>query len=143
MVAENVADCAGRNVCKLLGGRDDDGLDLRSQPAVGIGNRPFVLEVQHVAYTPDNVAYAEVAAHVNGEPVIFNYLNIVQPGSGLAYNAFLLLIGVEARFVLVDAYCDHYIVEHGEGAAQNIQVTGRKGIERSREKCCFVHSTQI
>ena len=54
----------------FLSGRYDDCLDIRSELAVCIGNRPLRLEVYHVPDATDNVPDAELAAFVDSQIVI-------------------------------------------------------------------------
>ena len=125
---------------KLLGRRDDDGFNLGSQAAVCVGDGPFVFKIEHVAHAPHYVAYAKVAADVDGKSVVLNDFDILKPGSGLAYDALFLIVGIKAPLVLVDADGNDHVVEHCKGAPQDVEVTCGKGVERPGEQCCSVHS---
>ena len=57
---------------KLLRRRDYDGLDVRSQAAVCIGNGTLRLKVYHVAYAPHDVVDVPLPASVYGEAVVLD-----------------------------------------------------------------------
>ena len=133
MVAEDVPDGAGGDVCEFLCCRDDNGLDLRSQAAVGIGNGTLVLEIEHIPHTPYDVTDAQIAADIDGESVILNYAYIVEAFGSLKDNAFLLFVGIEPGLVLVHTDSDYYLVEHCQSAPQDVEMSCSERIERSGE----------
>ena len=132
-MAYDVADGAGRYVGEFLGSRDDDRLYLRGEAAVGIGDGAFLLEIEHIAYAADDVGYAEIAAHINRKPIVFNNLHAVKPVCGLTYDIHSLLVCVESSLVLVHTNCNHYGIKHSEGALENIEVPCGERVEGSGE----------
>ena len=125
---------------ELLGRGDDYGLYVRGHAAVGVGYRPFVLEVEHVPDPAHDMVYAQLAADVDGQPVIFDHAHPVHAGDGLPYDILFLGVGEETHLVLVDSYGDDHVVEHGQGAGEYVEVPGREGVEGPREQSCPVHS---
>ena len=122
-----------RYVRKLLCRRDYYGLDLRSKPPVGIGDGPFILEVEHVADAPDYVRYAMLAAGIDGQFVIFDDFDALHAADSLAYDVHSLVHGEETALILVDADCDDDFVEHCQRPAEYVQMACGKRIEGSRK----------
>lgn len=130
---EQVSHCRRRYVSILLSSRYYDGLDLRSQLSVCIGNRPLGLEVYHVANAPHDMIYAELTAYVYGQGVILYDTYALEACSRLLYYAYALLVREEAALVNVDTDSHHDFIEHRKGPLENIEMSRSKRIERSRE----------
>ena len=124
---------------ELLGGRDYDRFDVRSKAPVGIGYRPLVLEIQHIAYASHYMLDAEFAALVDRQRVVFYYLNTFKAISYLTDYVNPLVHREESPLVLVDTDRHDYLVEHREGALEDIEVTCGEGIEGSRKQCLSFH----
>ena len=119
---------------KLLGRRDDDGLDLRGQAAVGVRNGFLVVEVHHVADAADDMPDAQLAADLDGQAVIGHDAHAVgHVGGGLPDDIHFLFVREEAAFVLVDTDGDNDLIEHRQGTAENVEVPRGEWIERARE----------
>jgi hypothetical protein len=118
---------------EFLGGRDDDGLNIRGQAAVGIRYAALILEIKHVAHAADYVMYAKFAADVDGKSIVIDYADALHAGCGLADNVYLLLGREESALILVDTNCHHDLIEHRERARENIEVPFGKRIEGPRE----------
>lgn len=118
---------------ELLGGGNDDGIHFGSHTLVGIGYGSLVLEIEHIADTSDNMPYPQFAAYVHRKPVVFDYADAGNVLRSLAYDVHTLVHVIESGLVLVDADRDDHLVKHSERPAQNVEVTGREGIEGSRE----------
>ena len=117
----------------LLGCRNDDGLDLRSELSVGICNRPLGFEVDHVADTSDDMVYAELTAYVYGQGVILDDAHALEASCRLLYYAYALLVREETALVNVDTDSHHDFIEHRKGSLENIEMSRSKRIERPRE----------
>ena len=86
------------------------------------------------------MAYSQLAAYVHSKSVIINHINPIYKASyALIDDIYLLLIGKESTLVLVKTYGHGDRIEHRKRAAQNIVVTRRKGVERTRKKSLGVH----
>ena len=128
-MAEDVAHGGRRDMGEFLCGRDYDGLDLGSQPAVRIGDGTFVFEVKHVPHATDYMADAKPAADFYGKSVVIDGPYSRDAGCSLAYDIQLLFGSEETAFVLVDTDCHHDLVEHGEGTLEYIQMPFGKRVE--------------
>ena len=139
VVLDKVAHCGRRDVCEFLGGRDDNSLDFRSEPPVHVGNRPFSLEIEHIPYSTDYMPYTQLAASIDSKIIVFNDLDSGQSPDSLGDNFHPLVHCKETRLVLIDTHGHDDLVEHGERPFENVKVPRGKGIERTREQCCFFH----
>ena len=143
MVTDDVAHGGGGDVGVLLTGRDEDGLDVGGDVAVGVRNGLFRVEVHEVAYAPDDVADAQAPADFDGQAVVFEHLHAIAERSGcLADDVQPLFIVEKSLFVLVEADGDHDGVEHRQGPFQDVEVAGGKRVERAGEEGCSVHMVQ-
>ena len=129
-------------MCKLLGSRNDHGLYLGSDAAVGIGDGAFVLEIEHVAHSSDDMMDAELTACIYCEAVVFRDTHALHTGRRLTDYVHALVHVEEAAFILVDTDRHHYLVEHREGSLENIEMACGKRIERPGEECCPFHNCQ-
>ena len=127
---------------ELLGGRDDDRLDLRRDTAVGIGDSALVLEVEHIAHAAHYVLDTELTAGVDGQAVVLDNPDTVKSGDSLPDDIHPLVHVEEPALILVDTNGHDHLVEHGQGAFQDIEMSCGKGIERSREECSLFHNCQ-
>ena len=136
---KQVTHSSRRNMRKLLGSRNDDGLDIRSQFTVGIRNRPLCLEIDHVPDATHNVPDAQFAALVDGQVVILDDTHALKTGSGLTDDLHPLFIGEESPFVYIDTDSHDHFVKHRKSPLQDIEMAGCKRIERSRKHCFSFH----
>ena len=123
----------------FLSGRYYDRLDIRSELAVCIGNRPLRLEVYHVPDATHDVPDAELAAFVDSQIVILDDADTFKACRCLPYDVDPLFIRKESSLVYIDSYCNDYFVKHGQGPLQNIEMARSKGIERSRKHSYSFH----
>ena len=128
---------------ELLGGRDYDGLDVRSQPAVRVRNRAFCLEIDHVAHSPYDMVDAEFTTLVNSKVVVLDYTHAFQSFRGLTDDVNTLLIRKEASLVYIDSHSNDHFVEHGQRPLQDIEVTSRKRVKGSRKHSYPFHNHQL
>ena len=136
---KQVAHCRRGNMRKLLGSRNDDGLDIRSKLTVGIRNRPLCLEIDHVPDTTHNVPDAKLTALVDGQVVILNDTHTLKTCSRLPDDLDPLLVREESPLVYIDAYSHDHFVKHRQSPLQDIEMAGCKWIERSRKHCYSFH----
>ena len=127
------------NMSELLCSRDDDRLYVRSEAPVGVGYRPLVLEIEHIAYASHYMLDAEFAALVDRKGVVFDYFNTFESLSYLTDYVNPLVHRKESPLVLVDTDRHDYLVEHREGTLEDIEVTCGEGIEGSRKQCLSFH----
>ena len=127
---------------ELLGRRDDDGLDVRGQAAVRVGDGALGLEVDHVPHAADDVVDAQLVAGVDREVLILDDRHAGQPFGGLPDDAQALVHVEEAALVLVDAHGDDDFVEHRERAFEDIQMAGRERVERTGKQGFRFHNCQ-
>lgn len=128
-MSEKVAHGCRRYVCELLRCRDYDGLYLRRQLAVGIGDGPLCLEVYHVPYSSHYMPDPKFAAGVYGEVVVLDYAYALQSGSRLSDDVELLLIRKESSLVYIDTDCHHHLIEHGQSPLEDVQMARCKRVE--------------
>ena len=122
LVADHIAHGGRRDVGIFLGGRDDDSVDLGSKMPVCICNRLLIVEVRHVADSPDDVLYTKLTADVHGKAVVTYDPDPLQVLSGLGYDVLALLHGEKAFFSLVDSNGHDYLVEDREGPGKDVQM---------------------
>lgn len=120
---EDITHSSRRNMRILLSCRDDDGFDFRSKLAVCIRDRALCLEINHIAYTSDDVSYTKLTALVNSEVVILDDMDSLQTGSRLTDYADPLVIIEEAALIDIDSDCNNHLIKHGKGTLEDIQVT--------------------
>ena len=143
MVLEDVPHRTGGDMGELLGRRNDDGLDVRGQAAVRVGDGALGLEVDHVPDTADDVVDAQFVAGVDGEVAILDDRDAGKPLRSLPDDVEPLLHVEEAALVLVDTHGDDHFVEHREGTLENVQMTGRERVERAGEQGFRFHNCQL
>ena len=114
---------------KLLSCRYDDGLDIRSKPAVGIGNGPFSLKVDHIPYTSYYMIDAKLTTDVDCELIILNHPHSFQSLCCLINNLNSFLIWEESPLVDVHTHSYHNLIKHCKSPLQNVEMAGSKRIE--------------
>ena len=114
---------------EFLGSRNYDSVYFRRKTAVRISYGAFRLEIYHVPDSADNMSYAEFSADIHGEGVVSRDPDSFQPCSGLPDDFGLRLRGKMPSFVYVYPYGYDYLVEHGQCAFENIEMTCRERIE--------------
>ena len=109
---------------------------------VGIGYGPLRLEVNHIPHSSDDVPDSQLPAAVHSQIVVGNHRHSGETAGGLPYDVQSFFLIVKAPFVGIYTHGHHHLVEHGEGAFENVEVTGRERVERTREKgsCHFMCS---
>lgn len=125
---------------KLLGGRDDDGLDFRRQFPVRVCYGTLRLEINHIPDTAHDVPDAELVTSIYGEVVILDDAHPLKPLDCLTDDVDTLVHIEEAAFVLIDSDSHDHFVEHCQCPFQYIQMSCSKRVERPREQCLGFHN---
>ena len=128
-------------MCELLGGRYDYGLDIGGKTPVGIRDRPFVFEVQHVAYTPDDMVYTKFTAGIDGKVVVLYHFDALHTLGYLSDYVNPLVHGEETSLVLVDTHCYDNLIEHRQSPFEDIEMSGSEWIERSGKQSYPFHDS--
>ncbi len=91
--------------------------------AVGIGDSLLIVEIRHVPYTPDDVAYPEGTADVDGKAFIMGDPHSFHALGGLADDVLALLHGKETSLCLVDTDGYDDFIEYRQRPGEDVQVT--------------------
>ena len=142
-VFEDVADGCRGYVCELLCCRDDNGLHIRSQTAVRIGDGALRLEIYHVADSPDDVTDAKFTALVDGQVVVLDDADALQPDSRLSDDLDPLLVREEASLVYIDSHSHDHFVEHGQGSFQDIEMSCSERVKGPWKHRYSFHNQQL
>ena len=110
---DKVADGRRRDMGKFLRGRYYDGFEVGCEQAVGIGYRPFVLEVEHIAHAPDYMLDTQRVAEIDGETVVIDYRYPIELFYGLKNDVAALLVVKKPALVLIDTDGDYDFVKDG------------------------------
>lgn len=140
---QDVPDSRRGDMGEFLGGRNDYRLDIWGEAAVGVGDRALSLEIDHIAHSPDNHVDAKFAAGIYGKIVVLDDTDTLETLDGLIDYGHLGIHVEEAAFVLVDTHGDNYLVEHRQGALEDIQMAGCERVEGPGEQCFVFHIFQL
>src|SRR5574344_301667 len=133
MMTDDIPNGRRRNVSEFLRCRNDNSLNIRCEYPIGIGDRPFRLEIYHITDTPDHVLDSQFTTDIHGKFVILNHLHAFDTDSSLLDYIKSLIHCEKTAFVMIDTHGYHDLIKHSQCPFQDIQMTCSKWIERSRK----------
>ena len=95
----------------LLSGRYYDSLYFRSELAVCICYGALGLKINHIAYSANNMADAQLAAGIDSKFAVFDYTDPMKVRSRPTYDVNALLIRKKASLIYIDSNCHHHFVK--------------------------------
>ena len=75
----------------FLGGRNDDGVDVRRQMTVSVRDRLFIVKIGHIPDPSDYMPDAQLFTEIDSEAIITHDPDSAQPLSGLRDDVLTLL----------------------------------------------------
>ena len=130
---QQVAYRCRRYMGELLGSRNYYSLDVRSKLAVCICNRALGLEIDHVPDTSDDMMDAQLAALVDRKVVILDDADTFHACRSLPDDVHSFFVREESPLVYIDSNGNDYLIEHCQCSLEDVQMSCRERVERSRE----------